>query len=67
VGAQPGHAGERGELMEIFMMGKYSVHIWSSFGITAVVIVICVLQARWRQQSVLHDIRTRIEAMESEQ
>ena len=53
--------------MEIFMMGKYSAHVWSSFGITAIVIVVCVLQARWRHQSVLHDIETRIRAMESEQ
>jgi heme exporter protein CcmD len=51
--------------MELFMMGKYSVHIWSSFGITAIVIVICVLQARRRHQSVLQDIKTRLRAMES--
>ncbi len=53
--------------MEIFMMGKYTAHVWSSFGITAIVIVFCVLQARWRHRNVLHDIRTRIQALESEQ
>ena len=53
--------------MEIFMMGKYSAYVWSSFGITAVVLIICVLQARRRHQNVLSDLRTRIKAMESEQ
>ena len=52
--------------MEIFMMGKYTAHVWSSFGITAIVIAVCVLQARQRQQSVLNDIKTRIRALESE-
>ena len=53
--------------MEIFMMGKYSAHVWSSFGITAVVLIICVLQARRRHRQVLSDLRVRIKAMESEQ
>jgi len=53
--------------MEFLMMGKYSAHVWSSFGITAVVLIICVLQARRRHQVVLSDLKTRIKAMESEQ
>ncbi len=53
--------------MEIFMMGKYSMHVWSSFGITAVVLIICVLQARRRHNNVLVDLETRIKVMESEQ
>ena len=53
--------------MEIFMMGKYSAHVWSSFGITAIVLIICVLQAHRRQRNVLSDLRTRLKAMESEQ
>jgi len=53
--------------MEILMMGKYSAHVWSSFGITAVVLIICVLQARRRHNNVLIDLKTRIRAMESEQ
>jgi heme exporter protein CcmD len=53
--------------MEFLMMGKYSAHVWSSFGITAVVLIICVLQARRRHRHVLSDLRTRIKAMESEQ
>lgn len=53
--------------MEIFMMGKYGAYVWSSFGITAVVLIICVMQARSRHRKVLSDLRTRIKAMESEQ
>ena len=53
--------------MEILMMGKYSAHVWSSFGITAIVIIVCVVQARGRHRSVLNDIRTRIRALESDQ
>ncbi len=53
--------------MEILMMGKYSAHVWSSFGITAVVLIICVLQARRRHRIVLSDLKIRIMAMESEQ
>ncbi len=53
--------------MEIFMMGKYSAHVWSSFGVTALVLIICVLQARHRHRHVLRELKTRISAMESEQ
>ena len=53
--------------MEIFMMGKYGAYVWSSFGITAVVLIICVLQARRRHRNVLIDLETRIKAMETEQ
>jgi len=53
--------------MEIFMMGKYTAHVWSSFGITAVVLIICMVQARRRHRNVLSDLKVRIKAMESEQ
>ncbi len=52
--------------MEILLMGKYGAYVWSSFGITAVVLVVCVLQARRRHQIVLNDLKARLKAMESE-
>jgi heme exporter protein CcmD len=67
MGKKPDHARRGGCLMEIFMMGKYSAHIWSSFGVTALVLIICVVQARMRHQNVLSNLKTRIKAMESEQ
>jgi heme exporter protein CcmD len=66
VGAQPYNAGWGGRLMEIFMMGKYTAHVWSSFGITAAVLIICMVQARRRHRNVLSDLKIRIKAMESE-
>ena len=53
--------------MEIFMMGEYSAHVWSSFGVTAVVLIVCVIQARVRHKNVLSGLKARIKAMESEQ
>ncbi len=53
--------------MEIFMMVKYTAQVWSSFGITARVLLIWVLQARHRHKQVLSELTTRINAMESEQ
>jgi heme exporter protein CcmD len=45
--------------MEILAMGKYGAYVWSSFGITAIVMIICVVQARRRHQHVLSDLKTR--------
>ena len=53
--------------MELFMMGKYSAHIWSSFGLTAFVIGICMFQARRRHAMELRNLKTRLRAMESDQ
>ncbi len=53
--------------MEFLMMGKYSAHVWSSFAITAVVIVICALQARRRHRNVIKDLEIRLRAMETDQ
>lgn len=53
--------------MDILLMGKYGAYVWSSFAITAIVLIICVLQARQRHRNVLNDLRDRIKAMESEQ
>ncbi|MDX1405412.1 MAG: heme exporter protein CcmD [Woeseiaceae bacterium] len=53
--------------MEILAMGKYGAYIWSSFGITLAVLVICVMQARKRHRAVLDDLEARLKLMESEQ
>jgi len=46
-------------------MGGYGAYVWSSFGLTLIVLLICVLQGRRRHKLVFNDIRTRIRAMES--
>lgn len=50
---------------ETFAMGGYGAYVWSCFGITLVVLVICVIQGRTRHSRTLKDIGTRIRAMES--
>ena len=53
-------------MSEILDMGNYGAYVWSSFGLTLIVLVICVLQGKSRHKSVFNDVRRRIRAMESE-
>jgi len=48
-------------------MGDYGAYVWSSFGLTLIVLAICVVQGVLRHKSVLRDVKTRIRAMESDQ
>jgi len=53
-------------MSEILDMGNYGAYVWSSFGLTLIVLVACVVQGRNRHKSVFNDVRTRIRAMEPE-
>lgn len=53
-------------MSEALAMGDYGVYVWTSFGLTLIVLVICVIQGRRRHQRVVTDVRTRITAMEAE-
>jgi heme exporter protein D len=53
-------------MSEIFAMGNYGAYVWSCFGLTLAVLVICVVQGAQRHKSVLNDVKTRIRAMESD-
>ncbi|MDH4109749.1 MAG: heme exporter protein CcmD [Gammaproteobacteria bacterium] len=52
-------------MTEMFAMGNYGAYVWSSFGLTAIVMLACVAQARSRQRTVYQQIETRLKAMES--
>ena len=52
-------------MMEALQMGNYGAYVWSSFALTGIVMIACVLQARSRQARVYKDIETRLRAMES--
>jgi heme exporter protein CcmD len=52
-------------MSEILGMGNYGAYVWSSFGLTLIVLVVCVLQGRRRHKSVLNDVVARIKAMET--
>lgn len=53
-------------MSEILAMGGYGAYVWSSFGLTLIVLIICVVQGRRRHVRILHDVKTRIRAMESD-
>lgn len=53
-------------MSELLAMGDYGAFVWSSFGLTLIVLVVCIAQGNWHHAAVLRDIKTRIRAMESE-
>jgi len=54
-------------MMEVLAMGGYGAYVWSSFGLTLIVVIICVVQVKRRHQQVINDIKTRLRAMEADQ
>jgi heme exporter protein CcmD len=54
-------------MMEALAMGGYGAYVWSSFSLTLIVVIICVVQVKRRHQQVFSDIKTRLRAMETEQ
>ncbi|MDZ7643585.1 MAG: heme exporter protein CcmD [Woeseiaceae bacterium] len=50
--------------MEMLAMGQYGWYVWSSFGLTFIVVIICVVQARRRHSSVFRAVAQRVELME---
>jgi heme exporter protein CcmD len=53
-------------MSEILNMGSYGAYVWSCFGLTLIVLVICIVQGRRRHEAVFDEVRTRIRAMESD-
>jgi len=51
-------------MMDALTMGAYGPYVWSCFGLTLVVLIICTVQARKHHQQVFNEIRTRIRAMD---
>lgn len=52
---------------ETLAMGGYGAFIWSSFGLTFVVMVICVIQARSRHNRTYKRIQSRLRSLESKE
>ena len=53
-------------MSDVLAMGGYGAFVWSSFGITFLVLVICIVQGRRRHARIMNDVATRIRAMEAE-
>jgi heme exporter protein D len=51
---------------EVFAMGDYGAYVWTSYGLTLIVLIVCVVQGKQRHKSVLANVRNRIRALESE-
>ena len=49
-------------MSEALAMGGYGAYVWSSVGLTLIVLILCAVLARRRHRSVLHDIRAQIGA-----
>ena len=54
-------------MTEMLAMGGYGAYVWSSFALTLIVVVICIVQVKSRHQQVLSDIKTRLRAMDTDQ
>ncbi len=51
--------------MEAFAMGGYGNFVWSAYGLTIIVVAICILGGRVRHIKTISDVRRRIRAMEA--
>lgn len=51
--------------MDALAMGKYGAYVWTSFGLTLIVMLVCVVQAKTRQSRTYKQIATRLKAMET--
>lgn len=49
-------------MSDTLAMGGYGAYVWSSVGLTLIVLVLCVIQARRRYRSVLEQIRAQVNA-----
>jgi heme exporter protein CcmD len=53
--------------MEALAMGGYGAYVWSSFALTLIVVIICVVQVKRRHQQVINEIKTHLRAMDTDQ
>jgi heme exporter protein CcmD len=51
---------------DLLAMGGYGAYVWTSFGLTLGVLIICIVQGRRRHARIADVVRTRIRAMEAE-
>ncbi|RLA23246.1 MAG: heme exporter protein CcmD [Gammaproteobacteria bacterium] len=53
-------------MTDALAMGGYGVYVWSCFGLTLIVIIICTVQAWRRHRTIFNNARTQIRAMKSD-
>ena len=53
-------------MTEALSMGGYGAYVWSCYGLTLAVLIICEWRARSRHRQVYRDIEIRIKALGEE-
>ena len=53
--------------MDALAMGDYGAYVWSCFGLTLIVLIVCTVQAKRRHSNVFSSVKTRLRAMESQE
>ncbi|WP_447529632.1 MULTISPECIES: heme exporter protein CcmD [unclassified Vreelandella] len=46
-------------LTEFFAMGGHGVYVWSAWGVTALLLLLCLLQARLERRGLVKAVRRR--------
>ncbi|HSD70618.1 MAG TPA: heme exporter protein CcmD [Woeseiaceae bacterium] len=54
-------------MSDTLAMGGYGAYVWSSVGLTVIVLVLCAVQARRRYRNVLQQIRAQNGATETKE
>jgi heme exporter protein CcmD len=52
-------------MMEVLAMGGYGNFVWGAYGLTVIVLAICIVGGRVRHTKTINDVRRRIRAMEA--
>jgi heme exporter protein CcmD len=52
-------------MIDALAMGDYGAYVWSCYGLTLIVFIVCGVQARRRHSTIMNNVRMRIRAMES--
>ena len=53
-------------MSEFFAMGGYALYVWTSFGLTAAIVVLEVWQVRQHRKDVLRSLRDHFESERSD-
>lgn len=53
--------------MDALAMGDYGAYVWSCFGLTMIVLIVCTVQAKRLHKSIFNSVKTRLRAMESQE
>jgi heme exporter protein CcmD len=53
--------------MDALAMGDYGAYVWSCFGLTLIVLIVCTVQAKRLHRTLINSVKSRLHAMESQE